>query len=354
MALTKCKTGFWLVFLLLAMILMPISWAGATAPYSEEMIPIFPGSWDDPEAETQWEEQHGFGGVFIWVEGVQLPLEAESHAFYTVDAPLEEVAKYYVMELGAIESYDTDPNLTALAEGRSTPIYVEYTVYDWQFNDSYDYEGKLLRSGAKVREALRANRAPHSSGGWLSRVLFSWFYRDWDGSIILFEIACEDRSFDQDYSEFQGTKTLIEVHRYTYMSEEAAWEMEEEAMDLEVAELAAQMALSPPTEESLGIPIYPGSEFQPDISAGISFGGTPLYVFFALETPEEIVKWYEKETGMKSESWDVDCYYIPISGQMPFPDKGVTVQPNLAFGGPWKSMITLVGAEGYYDGSSEW
>ena len=27
MALTKCKTGFWLVFLLLAMILMPISWA---------------------------------------------------------------------------------------------------------------------------------------------------------------------------------------------------------------------------------------------------------------------------------------------------------------------------------------
>jgi len=69
-----------------------------------------------------------------------------------------------------------------------------------------------------------------------------------------------------------------------------------------------------------------------------------------VETPAEVIKWYEKETGLKSESWDVDRYSIAISGYMPFPDKGLTVEPDMIFGQPWKTTITLIIAGGESDG----
>jgi hypothetical protein len=350
MALNKCKAGLWIVSLVLVMVLAPGYCAGAAAPTSEAMVPLVPGAVPDHQAEAFWEEYTGPGGVYLFVDGYELPLVSEAHAFYSIGAPLEDVARYYVMELGAVEAYGMQADFQSLAEGETTPIYVEYAFYDWQFEDSYDYEGKLLRSGAMVRETLRANRLPHSSGGWLSTAVFSWYYRDWNGDILLLEVVCEDGSFDEHYAEFLGTKTVISVHRYTYMSEEAAWEMEDEAMDALIVDLAGEMALSPPTSESLGIPIYPGAQFQPRLSAGMSFGETSFYIFTAVETPAEVIKWYEKETGLKSESWDVDRYSIAISGYMPFPDKGLTVEPDMIFGQPWKTTITLIIAGGESDG----
>ncbi len=344
----KCGTGLYGVTLLvLLMALTPVG-VNAAVPTSETEIPLVPGSIPDAQEEAVW-EQYGSEGVSLFVAGAQLPLASEHHAFYTTDAPLEDVARYYTMKLDVVDSSDWGDTLSSLPAGESTPVSVDYAIYDWQFEDEYGIEGELIRSGAMVRDTLANNRIPHSTGEWLSRAAFSWTHRASDGNLILLEVDCEDRSFGEDYAEFQGTQTLIAIHRYTYVSEEDVWEMEDAAMDAQIADLATRMALSPPTSEELGVPIYPGSEFQPEISAGMSLSDTVAYIFFTVDTPADVINWYEQAIGQPSESWAEDSYAIALSGQLPFPDRGLTVQPNVLFGGLWKTVITLLVAGGTSD-----
>ena len=163
MALNKCKAGLWIVSLVLVMVLAPGYCAGAAAPTSEAMVPLVPGAVPDHQAEAFWEEYTGPGGVYLFVDGYELPLVSEAHAFYSIGAPLEDVARYYVMELGAVEAYGIRL-ISVFGEGVTTPIYVEYAFYDWQFEDSYDY-GKVpvLSHGCETR----ANRFPIPQS-WLS------------------------------------------------------------------------------------------------------------------------------------------------------------------------------------------
>lgn len=348
MAFTKCKKGFCSTALLF-LIMLTLSLCTNASPTSLEEIPLVPGSKLDLEEAAFWEENIGFGNSYLFVGGTQLPLLSEDHAFYSVNAPLEDVARYYLRELNAIEEYNSGYDLEILDYGESSPVYMEYSLYDWQFEDDYDYEGKLIRSGKMIRDTLTKNRKSWASGGWLARVYISWSYKDLDGNLVLFAVDCEDRSFGLDYTEFEGTRTLISMHQYTHMSAEDTWDMEDEAMDAEIAGLSLKMALSPPTAESIGIPIYPNAEFQPDISAGMSLSGSNMYIFLTTDTPGEVIRWYEQKTGKTAQSWEANSYFIAISGQAPFPEKGLTVQPNMLFGGAWQTVITLVTADGPSD-----
>lgn len=347
--MAKCRKGLCRAALVL-LITLTLAVCANAAPTSLTAIPLVPGSRPDPEEAALWEERSALGGgMGLYVQGTELPLLTEDHAFYTVDAPLEDVVRYYLRELAAIEEYDAGYDLERLDYGEVSPVYMYYYFYDWQFEDSYDFDGNLIRSGEMIREMLSKHRKAWSADGWLSSVEISWTYKDYNGNFHLFTVDCTDQSFDELYTEFTGTKTLISMHHRTFMSVEDAWDLESAAINAEYAEMARKMVLAPPTNESIGIPFYPNAEFQPEISAGMSLSGTAMYVFLTTDTPAEVIKWYEQRTGKKAQSWEPDHYLLVISGQVPFPEKGLSVQPNLLFPGNWKTIITLIAGDGSDD-----
>ena len=349
MALIWSKAKRYCAAFVVFMILSVASCVSAATPTSEVEIPLIPGSTNDAQATAVWAEDNLYADMPLSIDGAELPLESEYHAFYTTKAPLEDVVRYYAMKLGAQEVPYVDIDLSDLAPGQSTPVYMEFERYEWQFEDEYDEDGKLWRSGKLVRESLAKNRMPYSAGSWLAGAFVRWGYMSPDNEMTLFEIVCEDRSFSEDYRQFLGVKTAVAIHRYTYMSEEAAWDFEDEASSAEIKNTAKKMSLSPPTSASLGIPLYPGAEFLPEASAGMSMSDMVMYIYVSADTPAQVINWYQQATGKKAESWEKNNYIIALSGELPFPEKGLSVQPNIVFGEQWKTVITFAIAGGSSD-----
>ncbi len=98
---------------------------------------------------------------------------------------------------------------------------------------------------------------------------------------------------------------------------------------------------APPTAKEMGVPVYPGSQFDADLSAGMSSGDdTQAWIFRSSDTPATIAAFYEKATGRKAQSID-GAYRIVLKGEGLIPAHSMAIEPN-TFGGPGKTVITVL------------
>lgn len=107
-----------------------------------------------------------------------------------------------------------------------------------------------------------------------------------------------------------------------------------------VEEKAKEMA-NPPGEAQLGAPIYPGAVYDARNSAGMSLSGQTMYLFLTIDPPEKVAEFYGKKLGIQASSYAPGKYMIPLKGNLPLPEKGISIDPNKLFDQKYKTVITF-------------
>lgn len=210
-----------------------------------------------------------------------------------------------------------------------------YTELD--FEDQYEYD-TMIYDGQWVKSCLEG-RENWDDEGWVLSAWTEWEVFMDNGSIAHFGINVEDNSFDRVNKSFTN-KTRIMVHILVERSEEEMeYEMEQE-MDEEIDRLAEELLKNPPTEERLGVPIYPGAVFNVDYTAGMSMDGDFYYVYLTMDSIEDVVSFYEEELNKTSTS-DEYGHFIVLKGEMPVPDEAISIQENIMLMDEGKTVITI-------------
>jgi hypothetical protein len=66
-----------------------------------------------------------------------------------------------------------------------------------------------------------------------------------------------------------------------------------------------------------------------------------MYLFLTTDPPSKVVAFYEQKLRIKAEEVVKGNYMIPLKGEMPVPEEGISIQPNTMFGGKAKTVITI-------------
>ena len=167
---------------------------------------------------------------------------------------------------------------------------------------------------------------------------FEWNIALNSGDLTRYSVLLEDVGYDSRKKVgFMSTRIRSEI---LVTKSEAALEEEDAVIDEAIAAKARQLAKNPPAAQTLGVPIYPGAVFNPEISAGMSLNDYQYYVYLSNDPPAKVVAFYEQRLGKKASSCE-GGYAFVLKGKLPVPDEGLTIQPNELFGGPAKTVITL-------------
>jgi hypothetical protein len=324
-----------IVFLTTVVVLNTRFVFSAQIPKSEKEIPIFAGATRELQTEKERKEQMGWE--------YDQSLRSATLKVYTTSASPEEVFGFYLQSIGGkAGSYDGNP--MEIAPGNTTPVYYELEYYtDRDFDDAmYDFDyGENKHLGKWRKDILTKNRKPYQAGLWIKHVLFEWWKKETDNDLTTFYLNISDNSFDVVPNQYKPT-TEIEVQVTTSKSEEAMMDERDEEMDRETEQMSRSLASKPPTEKDLGAPIYPGSKFDPESSAGMSAGNDyAMYLYLTTDPPAKVVSFYEQKLNIKAASYVTGHYMIPLKGKLPIPDEGISIEPNTMFGGTAKTVITI-------------
>ncbi len=321
----------WLISSLL--LLFSFSVLAAGPPRSEKEIPVYPGAVRDQAAEKELLSQRSEYGPEI-----QKTWRSYTVRVYTVKTIIDEVCKFYISKLGAKPGTPVeDP--ASLKPGAVYSPWYELDFYGPEiFEDQYE-RNTLIQDGKWVKSAF-AKRPQWKKGAWLCQAWFEWNIVLNNGDLATYSVLLEDVGYDSRKKvDFLSTRIRIEI--LVAKSEEALEEEEDEAMDEAIAAKARQLAKNPPTAQTLGVPIYPGAVFNPEISAGMSLDEDyQYYVYLSNDPPAKVVAFYEQRLGKKASSYE-GGYLFALKGKLPVPDEGLAIQPNVLFGGPAKTMITV-------------
>ena len=257
---------------------------------------------------------------------------------YTAKTIIDEVCKFYINKLSAKPGTPVeDP--ASIKPGAFYPPWYELDFYGPEiFEDQYE-RNTLIQDGKWVKSAF-AKRPQWKKGAWLCQAWFEWNIALNNGDLATYSVLLEDVGYDSRKKvDFLSTRIRIEI--LVAKSEEALEEEEDEAMDEAIAAKARQLAKNPPTAQTLGVPIYPGAVFNPEISAGMSLDEDyQYYVYLSNDPPAKVVAFYEQRLGKKASSYE-GGYLFALKGKLPVPDEGLAIQPNVLFSGPAKTVITV-------------
>jgi hypothetical protein len=110
--------------------------------------------------------------------------------------------------------------------------------------------------------------------------------------------------------------------------------------------LAAKMKemAKPPTEAQLGAPLYPGAFYDARNSAGMSMGDNTAYIFMSADPPAKVVDFYAQKLRKQASEMVKGSFMIVLKGKPPFPEKGITIEPNKPgqFDPKYKTVVTFV------------
>lgn len=327
--------GYWSRFsFLLMLFLIPVQ-AGA-APLNEKEIPVYPGAVRDQAAE---EERRQF-----YEEGPRYDhWRLETVRVYTVKKLVDDVCRYYIDQLGAEPGGTVDDPYDLFPGEVDGPWYGVGFWHETIFETQYEYD-TLLNDGEWVADAF-SKRPQWKKGSWLNGASFEWNAGLPNGDVARYVVYVEDEGFDsRKRVDYRSTRIRIEV--LVSPSLEAIEEEEDWAMDLAVAAKTEQFRKNPPTEKFLGVPIYPGAVFSPELTAGMSLGDEHhIYVYFSNDPLEKVADFYRKRLGKEPVfAGEEFGYMFPLKGSLPLPDEGLTVQPYVyeAFGlGSYKTTIAI-------------
>jgi hypothetical protein len=295
-------------------------------PTTPSAVPLYPGATRQADRE---ETQLGPGSEG-WV--------------YRVTAPIEAVVKFYQERLRAREigtEADRDRARDAyeqLGVGQTSgavvlPVFVELTPA--HFRETAGPGEDPARLAAAWRAAYVAKRPPFRPDTWLASAIFEWGAHPAADQRVEFYLSVEDVGAWQIRESAYEDVTEIVLNVQRTGPPPARAEEEEEPAP------AAPMAA--PSASELGVPVYPGAQFDGRLSASLSAGDSEgtYYVYTSTDSPATVTAFYEQRTGKKALHMEGGVL-IAVRGEGPFPDLGITVQPNLGSHAPNVRTIVTV------------
>jgi len=320
----------WIRFSFLLFFFLPMV-IGA-APLNEKEIPVYPGAVRDPVAEEEIRRDYEEYRFDYW--------EMETIRVYTVKALIDDVCRYYIDQLKPKPGWaQKDPY--ALAPGEvDGPWYEVGFWHETIFATQYEYD-TLLNDGEWVKDAF-AKRPQWEKGSWLNGASFEWNANLPSGDLTRYVVILDDVGFDSlERVDYRSTRIRIQV--LVSPSLEAIEEEEDWAMDQAVAAKTEEFRKNPPTEEFLGITLYPGAVFSPELTAGMSLNDDfHIYVYFSNDSPDKIADFYRKQLGKEPLSSGDLGYMFALRGSLPIPEEGLSIQPYVYGDGPFQSTISIM------------
>ena len=305
----------------------------AQAPKSEKEIPIYLGATRDANKESELKSQ------MAW--DMDQSLRSGVLKVYKAGASPEDVFNFYLQKIGGKEgTADMDP--IGLKLGTVSQVWYEVEYYeDKEFTD-YFIEKDVMHPGKWMKQKLTENRKPHKPGKWITEAKFNWYKKESNNDLTTFYVIIPDESFGEQTEKKYKTSTEIQIQVTTSKSEQAMREENEEEMEKQTSELSKSLKGKPPTEKELGVPVYPGATFDAENSAGMSAGNDyAMYLFLTTDPPSKVVAFYEQQLKIKAVEAVKGHYMIPLKGEMPLPEEGISIEPNTMFGGKAKTVISI-------------
>lgn len=257
---------------------------------------------------------------------------------YRVDASPEDVFKFYSKELSGVKS-----EIRFLDESDSMDFF--------QLINGYEAYKKELKA------FLATVRQPYQPGKWISSANFEWTSKGAEGETIFrMKISgkgtlgkvvnwlekeegyssdhagdpvpiktekgrkvslSEWKNYVKENYKMLGAGIIIETE--THKSQEAI-EREraekekkaEEEVRQKLEEKIAKLVSNPPTENDLGVPVYPGARLDPERTAGTWREGLPIriYVYLTDDKIENVAAFYEEEAGRKAMKRKISSNYM--------------------------------------------
>jgi hypothetical protein len=302
-------------------------------PKTEKEIPIYPGAIRNADRESElksqmsWDSDPGLRSAVLNV--------------YKVKASSEDIFNFYLQKIGG-KGGMTDMDPSQMEPGSVSPVMYEIEYYkDEEFTD-YPIENDVMHHGTLMKQKLVENRKPHKPGKWIIEARFNWYHMKSNNDLNTFYVIIHDESFDIAEPEKYKTSTEIQFQVTTVKSELAMREENEEKMESQTAELSKSLKNKPPTEKELGVPAYPGATFDAENSAGMSAGNDyAMYLYLTTDPPSKVVAFYEQQLKKKAAEPVKGHYMIPLKGELPLPEEGISIEPNTMYGGKAKTVITI-------------
>jgi hypothetical protein len=300
-------------------------------PKTENEIPVFSGAVRDMNKEAAVKDEMGLGN--------NPSLRSAAFKVYKTSASPEEVFAFYLQKIGGKENLSfEDP--AGIKPGAVSQVRYEIECYtDVDFEDYSNEEAR--HPGMWMKQSLAKNRKPHMPGKWIKEARFDWMKKETNNDLTTFFLIIHDDSFEFSPDKY-ATSSQIEVQVATAKSEEAMREETNEDMERKTATMSNSFKSKPPTEKDLGVPLYPGAKFDANNSAGMSAGNDyAVYIYLTNDQPLNVANFYEQRLKIKPVSMGSNQYMIPLKGKMPMPDEGISIQPNIMFGGGAKTVISI-------------
>ncbi|MGI5854803.1 MAG: hypothetical protein ACOX8I_10860 [Bacillota bacterium] len=323
------KTRYiWVTILLL--LALSSALVAAAVPDSIEKIPLYKGAERDYDAEDEIMEHYAeYGSEYEQIYEVRV---------YKVKAIIDDVCKFYIDKLGAKPGTLPDDVYEILEPGEVYAPWYEVEFYgDKIFEDQYEYT-TLIQDGKWIRSAFE-KRPQWEKGKWLSQVWFEWYIMLDSGDLATYSVYLIDEGYDwKNKIDYRSTQIRIDVTITTSEDDfDDEWGFAE---DEDFAFASQYFAKNPPTEETLGIPFYPGWIYSPELSAGMSQDDYHYYVFFSSDPPDKVAAFYTQRLNMKPAIMN-EFYIFALKGELPVPEEGLVIQPNLALGDMPQTIITV-------------
>jgi hypothetical protein len=217
---------------------------------------------------------------------------AEDEAAFNVPQFPEDVFAWYLKRLGSAES-------------------IELFSYDMTYYDR----------GARIEASeppLKARREPfldsgwkgmarHPQGAWIRKAVFQWRATTPDGGFTSFAVQINDDS-EQDMRAASivrmSYESRVSAEKEAEIRKNADREQDRDQMENAIGSETMKnrdKAAGAPTQELLGVPLYPGAAYKSEMSQNMTAGsGVPTYVWSSADAAPAVVTFYEKATGMKA------------------------------------------------------
>lgn len=300
------------------------------APLTEKEIPQYPGAVLDPAGDPDMLPPAAPDGPQAVVK------------LYRVQAAADEVFKFYKLKLEATSDSNKDGSSDALKVGAASPV-----LYSMQFMDLdpfIDDEGTVVCSTEQKKKLLSSCRSPLEAGHWVDGAQFSWDKKEISGGVTNFLVNIADDGVSPRWKTC-AKKTKIAVSVTRTASSDAVDQENDAKLAQKVAEKSKALNAHPPSEKEVGVPAYPGSRFDAKSSAGMSAGGSIMYIFLSDDVPSKIVQFYEVKLKKKARPMPEGSFLFALKGDFPLPLEGMTIQPNTMLPDKAKSVITVLKQE---------
>jgi hypothetical protein len=180
------KTPFFLTSILFLSFFAAVY--GQNIPRKWQEIPLFPGATIDQEAQKQtikdYQESHAGE-----------PIRDLHINVYTVKRVPDDVCRFYIEKLGAVEGLPDDDSWLSESKSNTRPWYEVNFFHNSWFEEQYEGDIKIW-DGKWLKSAL-SKRQQWTEGEWLQGAYFEWTIILENGDLARFSIDIfDDDSFD--------------------------------------------------------------------------------------------------------------------------------------------------------------